>query len=96
MINALLLVRIDKRSSHIVLKLNTKTVVSINRVATIPTPATIVEIVNQMGVSEKQPNGIQFMNMDMEVTVYNFDLNRDDNDDDSNASDEIFKHDNKY
>ena len=36
------------------------------------------------------------MNMDMEVTVYNFDLNRDDNDDDSNASDEIFKHDNKY
>ena len=48
-----------------------------------------------MGVSEKQPDGIQFTNMDGRVIIYDLDLNRDD-DDDSNASGKIFQNNNKY
>lgn len=48
------------------------------------------------GVSQKQPEGIQFTNIDGRVTIHNLDLNRaaDDcnNDNNSNASDESFDH----
>ena len=50
-----------------------------------------------MGVSEKQPDGIQFTNMDGRVTIYDLDFKHDDDDDDdNNSSDECFEHNNKY
>ena len=51
-----------------------------------------------MGASEKQPNGIQFTNMNGKVTIHDLDPNRadDDNDNNSNASNESFDHDEQY
>ena len=66
----------------------------INRIAVILTPPTIVDKVNQFGVSERQSDGIQFTNIDGRVTIYDLDLNCDD--DDSNAFDESFERNDKY
>ena len=50
-----------------------------------------------MRVSEKQLEGIQFMNMDRKVTIHDLDLNRADDDvNNSNTSDERFDHDKEY
>ena len=50
-----------------------------------------------MGVSEKQPEGIQFTNLDGKVTILGLDLNRaDDDDNNSNVSNKSFVHDKKY
>ena len=50
-----------------------------------------------MGASEKQPDRIQFTNMDGRVAIHDLDLNRVDYEDDrSNASDESFDHDEEY
>ena len=97
LINTLYLGFTDNDSGHIVFKLDTKVVVSVNRVVVTPTPQTIINRVNQMGALEKQQDRIQFMNMDGKVTIYDLDLNHadDDNDNDknSNAPDESFDHD---
>ena len=52
-INALYLGRAENGSGHIVFKLDTKAVVSVNRIVVIPTPTTIIDRVNEMGHSEK-------------------------------------------
>ena len=44
--------RAENGSGHIVFKLDTKAVVSVNRVVLIPTPSTIIDKVNKMGHSE--------------------------------------------
>ena len=93
-INALYLGRADNGSGHIVFKLDTKAVVSANRVVVIPTSKVVIDRVNEMGISEKQPEGVQFTNRDGKVTINDLDLNLDDNDNNnSNASDESFDHD---
>ena len=92
--------RIDseqQKPGHMLFKLDTKAVVSVNRVVLFPTPSTIIDRVNEMGHSEKQPEDVQFTNKDGRVTINDLDLNLDDNDDDdSNASDESFDHDKEY
>ena len=52
-IDALYLGQADNGSGHNVFNLSTKAVVSVNRVVVIPTPQTVIERVNAMGVSEK-------------------------------------------
>ena len=85
-INVLYLGRAENDSGHIVFKLDTKVVVSVNRVVVISTPKTIIDRVNEMGTSEKQPEGVQFTNRDGRVSIDDFDLDLDDDDDkDSNA-----------
>ena len=64
-----------------------------NRVVVIPTPQTVVDRINEMGVSEEQPEGIQFTNRDDRVTINDLDFNLDNN---SNASDKRFVHNNEY
>ena len=50
-----------------------------------------------MRATEKQPNGIQFTNMDEKVTIHDLDLNRaNDDNNNSNASNESFDHDEEY
>ena len=89
--------RADNGSGHVVFKLDTKAVVSVNRVVVIPTPATIIDRVNEMATSENQPDGVQFTNQDGKITIKDLDLNMDDDDDDdSNASDESFVNDQEY
>ena len=63
----------------------------------IPTPQTVIDWVDQMGVSEKQPEGIQFTGLDGKITIHDLDLNRaDDDDNNSNASNKNFVHDKEY
>ena len=52
-IDALYLGRAENGSGHIVFKLDTKAVVSVNRVVLVPTPLTIIDRVIKMGHSEK-------------------------------------------
>ena len=93
-IDALYLERVENDSGHIVFKLDTKAIVSVNRVVLIPTPSTIIDRVNEMGHSEKKPKGVQFTNKDGRVSINNLNLNLyDDNNNDRNASDESFDHD---
>ena len=77
-------------------KLNTKAVVSVNRVEVIPTPTTIIDQVNAMGEAEHQPEGIHFSGIDGKITIHDLDLNTGDNDSDSNASDDDFQPDDEY
>ena len=87
----------ENGSGHIVFKLDIKSVVSVNRVVVIPTLKTIIDRVNEIGISKKQPEGVQFTNRDGRGNINNLDLNLDDNDnDDSKASDESFDHDKEY
>ena len=96
-INALYLGHTDNGSGHIVFKLDTKAVISVNRVVVIPTPRTIINQVNQMGASENQPEGIQFTDMNGKVTINILDLNcANDNDNNSNETEESFDHDKEY
>ena len=93
-IDALYLGRANNGSSHIIFKLDTKTVVSVNRVVLISTPTTIIDTVNEIGRSEKQPEGVHITDKDGRVTISDLDLNLDDDDDDnSNASEESFVND---
>ena len=70
---------------------------SANRFVVIPTTKTVIDRINEMGTSEKQPEGVQFTNKDGKVTINNLDLNLNDkDDDDSNVSDESFDHDKEY
>ena len=50
-IDALYLGRADNGSGHVVFKLDTKAVVSVNRVVVIPTPTTIIDRINEMATS---------------------------------------------
>ena len=50
-----------------------------------------------MGITEKQPEGIQFIDRDGRVSINNLDLNLDDkNNDNSNAPDESFDYGKEY
>ena len=62
----------------------------------IPTQQTIINLINEMGVSEKQPEGIQFTNRDSKVSINNLDLNLYNDDNNSNASDESFVHNDEF
>ena len=52
-IDALYLGRAENGNGHIVFKLDTRAVVSVNRVVVIPTLKTVIDRVNAMGISEK-------------------------------------------
>ena len=96
-INALYLGRAENDSGYIVFKLDTKAVVSVNRVVVIPTLKTVIDRVNGIRISEKQPEGVKFTDRDGRVSINDLNLNLDnDNDNDSNASNESFDHDKEY
>ena len=58
----------------------------VNRVVVIQTSQTIIDQVNQMGFSEKQPEGIQVLDKDGKVTIHNLaSINFDNNNNNSNA-----------
>ena len=96
-IDTLYLGRADNKSGHSVFKLDTKAVVSANRLVVIPTTKTDIDRIDEMGTLEKQPEGVQFRNKDGKVTINDLDLNlNDDDNNDSNASDESFFHDKEY
>lgn len=95
-IDALYLGMTDNGSGQIVSKLNTKAVVSVNRGEVIPTPTTIIDRVNAMGEAEQQPDGIHFSGIDGKITIHDLDLDKGDNDTDSNASDDDFQLDDEH
>ena len=68
-IDALYLGRTENGNGHIVFKLDAKAVVLVNRVVLIPTSSTIIDRVNEMGHLEKQPEGVQFTNKDVRVSI---------------------------
>ena len=70
LIDALYLGRADNGSGHSVFKLDTKSVVSVNKVVIIPTPQAVIDRINQIRVSEKQPEGIHFLDKDGKVTIH--------------------------
>ena len=71
--------------------------ISVNRLVVVPTSEMVINRVNEMRISEKQPEGIQFTDRDGRVSINNFDLDLDDNNDDnSNASDKSFDHNKEY
>jgi hypothetical protein len=67
---------------------------SINRVTPIPTTEATIETVNSIGEQEGQPEGVQFSDMNGNITLQDFAGNY--NDEDSNASDDDFKLDEEY
>ena len=73
-IGVLYLGQAENGSSHIVFKLGTKVVVSVNKVVVIPTLKTVIYWVNEMGISEKEPEGVQFTNRDGRVIINNLDI----------------------
>jgi hypothetical protein len=94
-IDSLYIGRADNGSGHVVFKLNTKQLVSVNRVTPIPTNEAIIKTVNDMAEQERQPEGIEFSDMNSGITLQDFAEGFGD-DDDSNASDEDFKIDQEY
>lgn len=60
LINALYLGLTDNDSGHILFRWDKNTVVLGNRVVVIPRPQTIIAQVNQMEVSEKEPERFSF------------------------------------
>ena len=60
-VDVLYLGRNDNRSGHLVFKLDTKLVISINSFTMINTPTLVIDRINKMGEDEKQPDGIEFM-----------------------------------
>jgi hypothetical protein len=93
-IDSLYIGRADNGSGHTVFKLSPKQVVSVNRVTIIPTSESNIRTVNDIGEQESQPEGIQFSNLNGEVTLQDFAEN--DNNEDSNASDDDFKINDEY
>ena len=96
-INALYLGRAEDGSGHILFNLDTEVVVLVNRVVLIPNPQTVIDRVNEIGISKKQPEGVQFTNRDNRVSINDLDLNLDDNNNDnSNTFDDSFEHNKEY
>ena len=93
-IDSLYIGRADNGSGHVVFKLSTKQPVSVNRVTSIPTTDAVINTVNNIGEQERQPEGIEFADINGRITLDDFAAN--DNDDDSNASDTDFKVDQEY
>jgi hypothetical protein len=60
----------------------------VNRVTIIPTSEAVIKTVNDIGEQEKQPEGIEFSDLNGRITLEDFSKN--DKDDDSNASDDDF------
>jgi hypothetical protein len=94
-IDSLYIGRADNGSGHVVFKLNTKQPVSVNRVTPITTTETIIKTVNDIAEQEKQPEGIEFSDINGRITLQDFAEGIDD-DDDSNASDNDFEIDQEY
>jgi hypothetical protein len=93
-IDSLYIGRANNGSGHEVFKLNTKQLVSVNRVTVIPTSDATTKIVNDIGEQERQPEGIEFSDMNGRITLQDFAENN--NDDGSNALDDDFVLDEEY
>ena len=51
----------DNGNGHLVFKLDTKSVISVNSFRMVNTPTSVIDRVNKMTKVEKQPDGIQFI-----------------------------------
>jgi hypothetical protein len=94
-IDSLYIGRADNGSGHVVFKLSTKQPVSVNRVTPIPTTEAIINTVNDIAIQEKQPEGIEFSDINGRITLQDFAEGIGD-DDNSNASDDDFEIDQEY
>jgi hypothetical protein len=93
-VDALYTGRADNGSGHVVFKLSTKQQVSVNRVTAITPTADHIKLVEDIAESENHPEGLEFANINGKVTLDDFIEGI--NDDDSNASDDDFVHDEEY
>jgi hypothetical protein len=80
----------------VVLKLSTKQPVSVNRVTVITPTADHIKFVEGMAEAENQPEGLEFADINGKVTLEDFMEGIDDDDNDSNASDDDFVHDEEH
>lgn len=74
-------------------KLDTQSLVLANQVKQIPTSSYVINRINVIGEARDQPNGIKFSTMDYRVSVWDLELNQND---DSNASINSFVPNEKY
>ena len=96
-VDALYIGRADNGSGHTVFKLSTKQVVSVNRVKVISPTVDHIKFVEDMAEAEGQPEGLEFADINGKITLEDFmEAINDDGDDDSNASDDDFLHDDEY
>jgi hypothetical protein len=86
--------RADNGSGHVVFKLSTKHRVPVNRVTAIKPTADHIKLVEDIAESKNQPEGLEFANINGRVTLDDFIEGI--NDDDSNASDDDFVHEEEY
>jgi hypothetical protein len=86
------LVWADNGEGHIVFKLSTKQLVSVNRVTVITPTADRAKFVNDMADGENQPEGLEFAEINCKVTLEDFLDDINDDDDVSNASDDDYVH----
>jgi hypothetical protein len=89
--------RADNGSGHVIFKLSMNQRVSVNRVTAITPIADHIKLVEDIAEAKNQPEGLEFANINGKVTLDDFieGINDDDNDN-SNASDDDFVHDEEY
>ena len=94
MVDSLYISRADNGSGHWVFKLDTKQPISVNRITSVPMLADFMDRINKMGKEDNAPDGIQIGDAEENLTILDFLTET--GDDDSNASDESFKHEKSY
>ena len=77
----------DSGTGHQVFKLMTRRMVTTPKCKPIPMPDNVIQVVNDMGIQEGMPSGIQFRNIHHESTLADLFADNDFYDDDSCASD---------
>jgi hypothetical protein len=80
----------------VVFKLSTKQPVSVNRVTVITPAADHIKFVEDMAEAENQPKGLEFADINGKFTLEDFMEGIDDDDNDCNASNDDFVHDEDY
>ena len=66
-------------------------VISVNRVTEIPMPQEIVSKINELGLKQKQPEGITFQDMRGSTTLSELHLDIDTGEQDGNVSDDDYE-----
>ena len=84
----------DNGCGHWVFKLDTKQPISVNIITLVPMLADFMDRINKMGKEDNSPDRIQIGDGEGYLTILDFLTEV--RDDDSNASDESFKHDKSY
>ena len=81
----------DSGTGHQVFKLSTKKVLTTPKCKPVPMPDDVIKVVNDMGIQDKMPFGIQFHNIHHESTLSDLYADDDKSADSSCASDADFE-----